>query len=61
MIRVGVAAILAMASSAAVAAPPETVEIYAAGSLRGVVGELAKEATANYQVEVKSTYNETYF
>ena len=57
MVRVGIAAIVTIgAMSAAVAAPTETVEIYAAGSLRGVVGELAQEAGATYQVEVKSTF-----
>jgi len=57
MNRVGVVAVLALGLiSTAVAAPAETVEIYAAGSLRGVVGELAKEAAATYQVEVKPTF-----
>src|ERR1700722_20999326 len=57
MNRVGVAAILALGViSSAVAAPAETVEIYAAGSLRGVVGELAKEAATTYQVEVNPTF-----
>jgi ABC-type molybdate transport system substrate-binding protein len=32
------------------------VEIFAAGSLRGVVGELAKQASASYNIEVKPTF-----
>ena len=34
----------------------ETVEIYSAGSLRGVVGELAKEAGPALGIEVKSSF-----
>src|SRR5579863_9682757 len=38
------------------AAAPETVEIYSAGSLRGVVGDLAREAQSRWNLEVKSTF-----
>src|ERR1700744_5978071 len=34
----------------------ETVEIFSAGSLRGVVSELAKEAAATYNIEVKPSF-----
>jgi len=33
-----------------------TVEIFSAGSLRGVVSELAKEAAADYNIEVETTF-----
>jgi ABC-type molybdate transport system substrate-binding protein len=39
-----------------VAAQTQTVEIYAAGSLRGVVSELAKEAGTAYGIEVKPSF-----
>lgn len=35
---------------------PATVEIFAAGSLRGVVNELASEAASRYHIQVKSTF-----
>lgn len=38
------------------AAAPEVVEIYSAGSLRGVVGDLAKEAQSAWNIEVKPTF-----
>jgi|SRR5579863_809092 len=38
------------------AAAPETVEIYSAGSLRGVVGDLAREAQSRWNLEVKPTF-----
>lgn len=38
------------------AAPGETIEIYSAGSLRGVVGDLVREAQSRWQVEVKPTF-----
>jgi ABC-type molybdate transport system substrate-binding protein len=34
----------------------ETVAIFSAGSLRGVVGELAKEAAATYNIEVQPSF-----
>jgi ABC-type molybdate transport system substrate-binding protein len=43
-------------ATAASAAQPQTVEIYSAGSLRGVVGELTKEAASAFGVEVKGTF-----
>ncbi len=46
----------ATAWGAAAHAAAVTVEIYAAGSLRGVVGELAKEAGPPLHVEVKSSF-----
>ena len=39
-----------------VSAHPQTVEIYSAGSLRGVVGELAKAAAADFGIEIKATF-----
>jgi molybdate transport system substrate-binding protein len=46
---------LAAAASAAQAAP-ETVEIYSAGSLRGIVNDLATEAAPGLDIEVKATF-----
>ena len=54
MIRIAAAALLLAA--AATAARAETVEVFAAGSLRGVVGDLAKEAGAALGVEVKGQF-----
>jgi ABC-type molybdate transport system substrate-binding protein len=34
----------------------QTVEVFAAGSLRGVVTELTKQMNADYQIEVRSTF-----
>ena len=34
----------------------ETVEIYSAGSLRGVVGDVAKEAASAFNIEIKATF-----
>src|SRR6185437_6357509 len=55
--------LLAMATLAAIAsataangAQPQTVEIYSAGSLRGVVGDLTKEAASAFDTEVKGTF-----
>jgi molybdate transport system substrate-binding protein len=57
MIRSGIAALLGIAvAGSAMASPAETVEIYAAGSLRGVVTELAKEAGTAYNIDVKSSF-----
>ena len=44
------------AGIAAAQTEKETVEIFSAGSLRGVVGELAKEAAATYNIEVKPSF-----
>ena len=41
--------------SVASAAPAETVEIFAAGSLRAVVNDLAQEAGLLFNIEVKSS------
>lgn len=38
------------------AAAGETVEVYSAGSLRGVVGALAREAQSRWNLEVKPTF-----
>jgi molybdate transport system substrate-binding protein len=46
---------LAAAASAARAAP-ETVEIFSAGSLRGVVNDLATEVAPGFNIEVKATF-----
>ena len=58
MIRVGIAALLwiSVAGVAAAQTEKDTVEIFSAGSLRGVVGELAKEASATYNIEVKPSF-----
>jgi molybdate transport system substrate-binding protein len=51
------ATLAAIASAtAAIAAPSQTVEIYSAGSLRGVVGDLTKEAASAFGIEVKGTF-----
>lgn len=65
MMRTRLIAPLLAAAGAAVCTPmwaadspaaPTTIEIYAAGSLRGVVGELAREAGPLFNVEVKSSF-----
>jgi ABC-type molybdate transport system substrate-binding protein len=58
MIRSGIAALVCIGVTGIAAAQTEkeTVEIFAAGSLRGVVGELAKEAAATYNIEVKPSF-----
>lgn len=48
--------LLCAAARSAAAAPAEPVEIYAAGSLRAVVGDLAREAGAKLNIEVKATF-----
>lgn len=48
------AALLCAASASAFAAP-ETVEIFSAGSLRGVVNDLATEVAPGLNIEVKAT------
>lgn len=53
----GLATLLCAAYSAAFAAPtPETVVIFSAGSLRGVVNDLASEVAPGLNIEVKSTF-----
>jgi molybdate transport system substrate-binding protein len=54
----GLATLLCAASAAAAfAAPaPETVVIFSAGSLRGVVNDLASEVAPGLNIEVKSTF-----
>ena len=44
------------AAAAPMARASETVEIYSAGSLRGVVTELAKETNAAFNIELKPTF-----
>jgi molybdate transport system substrate-binding protein len=58
MIRVGIAALIGLSVTGIATAQneKETVEIFSAGSLRGVVGELAKEAAATYNIEVKPSF-----
>jgi ABC-type molybdate transport system substrate-binding protein len=48
--------VVASGTAAPTARAAETVEIFAAGSLRGVVGELAKEAGPALDIEVKSSF-----
>jgi len=55
-VYLGLLLVASALSAAAGAAPGETVEIYSAGSLRAVVGDLAREAQSRWQVEVKSTF-----
>ena len=51
------AAIFAAASAAAASlAQAQTVEIFSAGSLRGVVADLSKEAQSAFHIEVKPTF-----
>jgi molybdate transport system substrate-binding protein len=50
------AALLAAAAASAARAAPETVEIFSAGSLRGVVSDLATEAAPGLGIEVKATF-----
>jgi len=47
---------LVMSAVAPVSARAATVEIYAAGSLRGVVSELARQADADFNIQVKPTF-----
>ena len=49
-------ALLSMAAAANVGAAPETVEIFSAGSLRGVVNDLASTAAPALNVEVRATF-----
>jgi molybdate transport system substrate-binding protein len=58
MIRGAIAALvwLSVTGIAAAQTEKETVEIFSAGSLRGVVGELAKEAAATYNIDVKPSF-----
>lgn len=58
MIRIVIAALIAFGTMNAALAQsePATVEIFAAGSLRGVVGEIAKTAADDYKIQVKSTF-----
>jgi molybdate transport system substrate-binding protein len=51
-----IAALLCVCFSAANAQAANSVEIYAAGSLRGVVAELSRESAAQLGTEVKSTF-----
>ena len=45
-----------LSASAATLARAESVEIFSAGSLRGVVTELSKEMAADYNIEVRPTF-----
>jgi ABC-type molybdate transport system substrate-binding protein len=55
--RLAAATLAVIASAtAANAAQPQTVEIYSAGSLRGVVGDLTKETASAFGIEVKGTF-----
>lgn len=49
-------AITGITTPAPALAAGETVEIYSAGSLRGVVGELAKKAQSAFNIEIKATF-----
>jgi molybdate transport system substrate-binding protein len=55
-IKQALVAAAAFAMVASAAAHAETVEIYSAGSLRGVVGDLAKEAGPALDVELKPSF-----
>ena len=47
---------LLIAITAPLAQAADTVEIFSAGSLRGVVGDLAKQASAAFNIEIKPTF-----
>ncbi len=47
---------LIVATTAPLAQAADTVEIFSAGSLRGVVGDLAKQASAALNIEIKPTF-----
>ena len=47
---------LIVATTAPLAQAGDTVEIFSAGSLRGVVGDLAKQASAALNIEIKPTF-----
>ena len=49
-------ALLSMAAAANLSAAPETIEIFSAGSLRGVVNDLATTAAPALNLEVKATF-----
>lgn len=50
------AALLLVSAASAASAAPETVEIFSAGSLRGVVNDLATEIAPALNIEVKATF-----
>jgi molybdate transport system substrate-binding protein len=50
------AAILSIAAAAGARAAPETVAVFSAGSLRGVVNDLAAEAAPALNIEVQATF-----
>ena len=58
MIRSGIAALVWLSATGIAAAQTEkeTVEIFSARSLRGVFSELAKEAAATYNIQVKASF-----
>ena len=47
---------LIVAITAPLTQAADTVEIFSAGSLRGVVGDLAKQASAAFNIEIKPTF-----
>lgn len=51
-----VTALMLVADVGAAQAAPETVEIFSAGSLRGVVNDLATEVAPGLNIEVKATF-----
>jgi molybdate transport system substrate-binding protein len=60
LLTAAIAAVLSVVGSitgaAAARAAEETVEIYSAGSLRGVIGDLTREAQSAFNVEIKATF-----
>jgi molybdate transport system substrate-binding protein len=50
------AALTLAAAAGAARAAPETVEIFSAGSLRGVVNDLATQVAPGFNIEVKATF-----
>jgi molybdenum ABC transporter molybdate-binding protein len=58
MIRGGIVALMGLAATGTALAQPAavSVEIFSAGSLRGVVSELARKAAADYGIVVKPTF-----
>ena len=55
-LRALLAALTLVAAASAARAAPETVEIYSAGSLRGVVNDLATQVAPGLNIEIKATF-----
>ena len=51
-----VVAVIGVTAAPLAAQAADTVEIFSAGSLRGVVGDLAKEASSAFNIEIKASF-----